>query len=134
MNACEATAPAPVLMCGTSAPTAKNLVATAMPVRPACSSRAMIDQVIGGIPLLAQMSGPLRRRAARLPAATEQRRFLQGRQCPNWRNLPAGQARLRKPLLSMPRSNRTAVSLLRDAGVIRRREPLAAQMAGSIAG
>jgi hypothetical protein len=46
MKACEATPPAPVLICGTSAPTAKNLVATAIPMRPVGSSRAMIDHVI----------------------------------------------------------------------------------------
>jgi hypothetical protein len=33
-------------MCGTRAPTAKNLVATAMPIWPVEESRAMIDQVI----------------------------------------------------------------------------------------
>ena len=38
-------APMPAAMCGTRAPTAKNLVATAMPNWPV-ASRAMIDQVI----------------------------------------------------------------------------------------
>ena len=49
MKACEATAPTPVLMCGTIAPTAKNRVATAMPMRPVVSSRAMIDQVMAAL-------------------------------------------------------------------------------------
>ena len=40
-----ATAPAPAAVCGTSAPTAKNLVATAIPNFPLARSRAMIDQV-----------------------------------------------------------------------------------------
>ena len=50
MNACEATAPTPVLMCGTIAPTAKKRVATTMPMRPVGSSRAMIDQVTASPP------------------------------------------------------------------------------------
>jgi hypothetical protein len=33
-------------MCGTSAPTAKKRVATAMPSSPVAGSRAMIDQVM----------------------------------------------------------------------------------------
>jgi hypothetical protein len=45
MKACEATAPTPVLMCGTIAPTAKKRVATMMPMRPVGASLAMIDQV-----------------------------------------------------------------------------------------
>jgi hypothetical protein len=36
----------PGAMCGTRAPTAKNLVATAMPNWPVAPSLAMIDQVI----------------------------------------------------------------------------------------
>src|SRR5215207_1664898 len=36
----------PGAICGTRAPTAKNLVATAMPIWPVRGSRAMIDQVI----------------------------------------------------------------------------------------
>src|ERR1700690_4262671 len=36
----------PGAMCGTRAPTAKNRVATAMPIWPVALSRAMIDQVI----------------------------------------------------------------------------------------
>src|ERR1700741_3705761 len=36
----------PAAMCGTRAPTAKNLVATAMPIWPVALSLAMIDQVI----------------------------------------------------------------------------------------
>src|SRR5262249_22552565 len=43
-----ATAPTPVLMCGTTAPTAKKRVATAMPTRPVASSRATMDHVIDG--------------------------------------------------------------------------------------
>ena len=42
----------PGAMCGTRAPTAKNLVATAMAMRPVSRSRKMIDQVI------AQRSSP----------------------------------------------------------------------------
>src|SRR3954467_2802707 len=38
--------PKPAAICGTRAPTAKNLVATAMPNWPVWGSRAMIDQVI----------------------------------------------------------------------------------------
>src|SRR2546428_6868764 len=38
--------PMPGAICGTRAPTAKNLVATAMPIWPVRGSRAMIDQVI----------------------------------------------------------------------------------------
>src|SRR5260221_13915589 len=38
--------PIPAATCGTRAPTAKNLVATAMPNWPVAGSRAMIDQVI----------------------------------------------------------------------------------------
>src|SRR5262245_166895 len=45
MNACVATAPTPVLICGTMAPTAKNRVATMIPTRCLAPSRAMIDQV-----------------------------------------------------------------------------------------
>src|SRR6185369_117691 len=45
MKACVATAPTPVLMCGTIAPTAKKRVATTMPMRPVGSSLAIIDQV-----------------------------------------------------------------------------------------
>src|SRR5215475_3204239 len=41
-----ATAPMPAAICGTRAPTAKNLVATAMAKSPLNLSRAMIDQVI----------------------------------------------------------------------------------------
>src|SRR5205823_11406247 len=44
-SACVATAPSPDCTCGTSAPTAKNLLATAMPNFPLSRSRAMIDQV-----------------------------------------------------------------------------------------
>src|SRR5882724_5589328 len=48
-------------MCGTRAPTAKNLVATAMPIWPVMISRAMIDQVIslasGGVALHAPRIG-----------------------------------------------------------------------------
>src|SRR5438128_1287678 len=48
-------------MCGTRAPTAKNLVATAMPICPVMISRAMIDQVIssasGGVALHAPRIG-----------------------------------------------------------------------------
>jgi hypothetical protein len=51
MKACEAIAPTPVLMCGTNAPTAKNRVATIMPVRPLAASRAMIDQVMPSLSL-----------------------------------------------------------------------------------
>src|ERR1700752_2551393 len=47
--------------CGTRAPTAKNLVATAMPIWPVRGSRAMIDQVIssasGGVALHAARIG-----------------------------------------------------------------------------
>jgi hypothetical protein len=50
MKACEATAPAPVLIWVTNAPAAKNLVATAMAMRPVRSSRAMIDHVISQHP------------------------------------------------------------------------------------
>src|SRR6185295_423288 len=39
-------APRPAAICGTSAPTAKNRVATAMPIWPVRASRAMIDQVM----------------------------------------------------------------------------------------
>src|SRR6476619_5048243 len=42
--------PMPGAMCGTRAPTAKNLVATAMPIWPVRGSRAMIDQVILSLP------------------------------------------------------------------------------------
>ena len=45
MRAWVASAPAPTSMKGTRAPTAKNFVATAMPISPVMSSRAMIDQV-----------------------------------------------------------------------------------------
>src|SRR6516165_3050900 len=38
--------PRPAAICGTRAPTAKNLVATAIPIWPVAVSRAMIDQVI----------------------------------------------------------------------------------------
>ena len=44
-----ASAPAPVAMCGTKAPTAKKRVATMMPTRPLRSSRAMIDQVTASL-------------------------------------------------------------------------------------
>src|SRR3954453_9207653 len=47
--------------CGTRAPTAKNLVATAIPIWPVSGSRAMIDQVIssasGGVALHAARIG-----------------------------------------------------------------------------
>src|SRR5882724_13552954 len=43
--------PIPAATCGTRAPTAKNLVATAMPNWPVAESRAMIDQVISAYPL-----------------------------------------------------------------------------------
>src|SRR3954466_1940602 len=53
--------PMPGAMCGTRAPTAKNLVATAMPIWPVRGSRAMIDQVIssssGGVALHAPRIG-----------------------------------------------------------------------------
>src|ERR1700754_219818 len=48
-------------ICGTRAPTAKNLVATAIPIWPVRGSRAMIDQVIssatGGVALHAARIG-----------------------------------------------------------------------------
>jgi hypothetical protein len=45
-------------MWGTSAPTAKNLVATAMPVRPVRSSRAMMDHVMVGFRVLLRLPIP----------------------------------------------------------------------------
>src|SRR5436190_8011210 len=51
----------PGATCGTRAPTAKNLVATAIPIWPVSGSRAMIDQVIssasGGVALHAARVG-----------------------------------------------------------------------------
>src|SRR6185312_16148680 len=44
--------PRPGAICGTRAPTAKNRVATAMPIWPVRGSRAMIDHVICLSPLL----------------------------------------------------------------------------------
>src|ERR1700745_926263 len=53
--------PRPAAICGTRAPTAKNLVATATPIWPVMISRAMIDQVIslasGGVALHAARMG-----------------------------------------------------------------------------
>src|SRR2546423_1791226 len=46
MSACVAMAPMPAAMKGTRAPTAKNLVATAMAKLPVALSRAMIDHVM----------------------------------------------------------------------------------------
>src|SRR4051794_1390865 len=50
---CVATAPTPARACGTTAPTARNLDATAMPRSPVCGSRATIEKVIVQISLRA---------------------------------------------------------------------------------
>jgi hypothetical protein len=48
-------------MCGTTAPTAKNFDATAMPKRPVDSSPAMMDQVMTSLVLAVSTAGPDRR-------------------------------------------------------------------------
>src|SRR5206468_11024040 len=56
--------PIPGAICGTRAPTAKNLVATAMPIWPVEGSQAMIDQVI--LSLLQLSSGRVTLHAPRI--------------------------------------------------------------------
>src|SRR4051812_32223350 len=59
-------------ICGTRAPTAKNLVATAMPIWPVSVSRAMIDQVISSA------SGSVALHAARIGGSAAARAYLGG--------------------------------------------------------
>src|SRR5215468_2934817 len=59
-------------MCGTRAPTAKNLVATAIPIWPVRGSRAMIDQVISSA------SGGVALHAARIGGGAAARADLRG--------------------------------------------------------
>src|SRR5215813_7865524 len=59
-------------ICGTRAPTAKNLVATAIPIWPVRGSRAMIDQVISSA------SGSVALHAARIGGGAAARADLRG--------------------------------------------------------
>src|SRR5690349_16467327 len=71
----------PGAMCGTSAPTAKNFVATAIPICPSASSFAMIDQVI---PINPSASGCVALHAPRIGRGTAAVAEARGRGQPSF--------------------------------------------------
>src|SRR6266516_6748648 len=82
--------PIPAAICGTRAPTAKNLVATAMPIWPVVLSRAMIDQVISLLKPSVLASGCVTLHAPRIGGGTAARAYLGGRRQPAFRPVGAG--------------------------------------------
>src|SRR5437763_15868936 len=82
--------PMPAATCGTRAPTAKNLVAAAMPIWPGVLSRAMIDQVIFLLKPSVLASGCVTLHAPRIGGGTAARAHFGCRRQPAFRPVGAG--------------------------------------------